>query len=991
MAVPTTPPNPNDGLPKFQKPVRPTLDTALPSSDSLPPESINFRGASLVNIDEAKEKEVSEKLAKLSKKLGSNSTLKPIYRDLTVEHLLVNGWDRYEHLMPKVVEMKSWVTDVLQEQKRSTEIAEARSQRGQKYDEMYTLITTLLQRHYIANRVVSNFDYKILSSLVANEILGLGPIEPLWRDDRISEIMINGPHTVRIEMGGRLMDVPGARFRDTEHALEVAQQILAPIGRTIDVSHPLQDGSLVDGSRVNIVHPAIAEKGPYITIRRFPDTVFSLKELVKFGSMNEDMATDLGNWIGAGFSTVVIGGTGSGKSLSLCARLPTPDTFTTMGEVEVGDYVLDENGEPTMVTAKYPQPLNPCFELTFSDGTKVVADENHNWFTSTRSARRAVSRQENVSTMRDAARKPMATPEDLAAIQELYNAREELTSPATIIREVPHLRDVIYNVSKKLTAVEKKVGGPTFYNSKELFDTVTAHISGPRNDQRYKSTVESIVTTREIYETLRTSSGHANHAVRMVSKPVPYAEKDLIVAPYTFGAWLGDGYFTSGDLCGIDGEVFLNIAHEGYVEKFRKADPRNKTPFYQVRFENLRNDLKALGVLKPSKGSVGIQSKFIPEEYLYSSEEQRKALIAGLLDTDGTVSKSTGCVQFTNSNKKIIDGFRQVIHSLGYQSTLRERIPTYTYKGEKKQGKVSYTVSFFAKDDVFRLERKNVIHRELRAVKSQGHRMEYRYIVDCVPVESVPTACISVDSPNHLYLCTDSFITTHNTSTLNALSGCVPAGERVLVIEDTSELRLHPDRDILYLQARQAQHENSGAVTIRDLVKNALRMRPDRIVVGEVRDFAAYDMLQAMNTGHDGSMTTVHANDARSGVERLVNLLSEGGESAVESNRVLSLISSGVDLFVTIQRYEDGSRRCSGIYEIPNTVTVEDGRVNLEPIPLWEFVQDSSEMDEDDGIAKVVGHWERINDLSDSMKKKHRMDYREKLTFDQIIALSNQS
>jgi pilus assembly protein CpaF len=544
MVVPIRPPKPGDEESQpSQKPVRPVVsDTDTPD---LPHEkTTSFRGASLGSADEDRENEIAEKLAKLTRKLGNKSNLNPIYQDLTVEDLLVNDWERYEYLMPKVVAVKAWVTEVLQEQNRSTEIAEARLKRGHKYDEMYTLITSLLQRYYMSNRVVSTLDYKILSAMVANEILGLGPIEPLWRDNRISEIMVNGPYTVRIEMAGRLMDVPGVRFRDQEHANEVAQQILAPIGRSVDVSHPLADGSLVDGSRVNIVHPAIAEKGPYITIRRFPDTVFSLKELVKFGSMSEEMATDLGNLIGAGLSTVIIGGTGSGK-----------------------------------------------------------------------------------------------------------------------------------------------------------------------------------------------------------------------------------------------------------------------------------------------------------------------------------------------------------------------------------------------------------------------------------------------------------------TSTLNALSACIPPGERVLVIEDTSELRLHPDRDILYLQARPAQHEGSGAVTIRDLVKNALRMRPDRVVVGEVRDFAAYDMLQAMNTGHDGSMTTVHANDARSGIERLVNLLSEGGESAADSSRVLSLISSGVDLFVTIQRYEDGSRRCSGIYEIPNTVTVKDGRVSLEPVPLWEFVQDSADLDEDsvDGILKVTGHWERKNELSESMIEKKRLRYRERLTYEQICELAEQS
>lgn len=997
MAVPNRPPvagKADDGknpTPET-KPVRPTI--SIP--DDLNLDTHSFKGHTLDNEDDKEAKILAEKLDKLTSRLGPRVEINPLYSALTAEHLLVHGWERYEYLMPKVIKTKEWLTDVLQQQNRNVEVAEARTKRGAKYDEMYSLITSLLERYYMQEKVVSGFDNKILTALVANEILGLGPLEPLWRDQRISEIMVNGPYKIRIEMGGRLMDVPGAQFRDAEHALEVAQQILAPINRSIDVSHPLQDGSLVDGSRVNIVHPSIAEKGPYITIRRFPDTVFTLRELVKFGSMNEDMATDLGNWIGLGLSAIIVGGTGSGKANALNTLLPTPYTMTTMGEVKVGDYVLDENGKPTKVLAYYPQPLNPCFDVIFSDGTVVTSDENHNWLTSTRSARRAVSRRENTGKIKDAKRTRVATDEEIAKVMAFYNSvTTEIVSPVEIISVVPRLRNIIYNLAKTLTPVKKEIGGKVFYARKELLELVIAKAHSIINDQRHKSAVESVVTTREIFETLKTSTGHTNHAVRMLSQAVPYEEKDLIVQPYTFGAWLGDGFSREGVVCGADEEVFTNITNEGYLVERRRVQEKSeirKTDFHILKFEGLRDQLKALGVLKTDEGS-GVETKFIPDEYLYSSVEQRKALIAGLLDTDGTVSKSTGNVQFINSNKSIIDGFRQIIHSLGYQSTLRQKIPTYTYKGEKKQGKMSYTVSFFAKEDMFRLERKNEIHRGFRELKSQGHRMEWRYIVDVVPVESVPTACITVDSPNSLYLCSDAFIVTHNTSSLNALSGCIPPGERVLVIEDTSELRLHPERDILYLQARPAQNDDNREVSIRALVKNALRMRPDRIVVGEVRDFSAYDMLQAMNTGHDGSMTTIHANDAHSGVERLVNLLSEGGESAVESNRVLSLISSGVDLFVTIQRYEDGSRRCSGIYEIPNMVSVADGQVNLEPIPLWEFVQNTAASDEDaiDGIAKVTGVWERRADLSDSMKKKHRTNHRPWMSLEEIYAMSDQA
>ena len=542
MAVPMKPPTGDNNeerpqVPKlpqagqFRRPVRPTDASGEPEVVR------SFRGASLDDKEDAEEKIVQERMKNLSKVTNERvQGATKFHSELTSDDLITNSWGRYEHLMPKVVEVKSWLTGLLAEQNRTVEVAAARAQRGKKYDEMYALMEQLLIRHFTSERVVSGQDSKILMALVINEILGLGPIEPLWRDDRISEIMVNGPFRIRIEMQGKLLDVPGARFRDADHLLDVSQQILAPVNRTIDVAHPLADGSLVDGSRVNIVHPVLAKDGPYITIRRFPDTVFSLQQLVAFNSMNEDMATDLGNWIHAGLSTVVIGGTGSGK-----------------------------------------------------------------------------------------------------------------------------------------------------------------------------------------------------------------------------------------------------------------------------------------------------------------------------------------------------------------------------------------------------------------------------------------------------------------TSTLNALSGCIPPGERVLVIEDTSELRLHPERDILYLQARTAQQDGHGAVTIRDLVRNALRMRPDRIVVGEVRGFEAYDMLQAMNTGHDGSMTTVHANDARSGVERLVNLLSEG-DGAVESNRVLSLISSGVDLFVTIQRYEDGSRRCSGIYEIPNRVHVAEGKSDLEPIPLWEFVREG--LDEND---KITGHWEKKEPLSDSMRRKHSLEHQRHMDIEEIYKMSEQA
>lgn len=453
---------------------------------------------------------------------------------LSAEEVISNDYDRhYARLEEKVVEVKTWLQEILNEQNKTQDVADARREKGAKYQEVKTLLDQLLVRYFAQERIVRKEDATILSSLVINEILGLGPIEPLWQDPRITEIMVNGPYRTRVEINGRLVTAKGVRFRDQEHLLDTAQQILAPLNKTIDVAHTFEDGRLPDGSRINVTHPVIGPGGPYLTIRRFPEEVFTVRKLVDMGSMTEEMAEEIGNLIYHACSTSVSGGTGSGK-----------------------------------------------------------------------------------------------------------------------------------------------------------------------------------------------------------------------------------------------------------------------------------------------------------------------------------------------------------------------------------------------------------------------------------------------------------------TSMLNALSGCIPDDERIITIEDNLELRLHPSRDVVAMEARRSHQGDKNNVTIRDLVRNSLRQRPDRIVVGEVRDGAAYDMLQAMNTGHEGSMTTVHANDAYGAIDRLVNLISEIGE--LDSNQALSLIANGVDIIVSISRYEDGSRRVSTISEIPARVDAKDGRVSLEPIILWEFVQTG-----EDENNMIVGEYVRKNELSENFIKRHRLDKKPRLTIEELYKLSD--
>jgi pilus assembly protein CpaF len=174
------------------------------------------------------------------------------------------------------------------------------------------------------------------------------------------------------------------------------------------------------------------------------------------------------------------------------------------------------------------------------------------------------------------------------------------------------------------------------------------------------------------------------------------------------------------------------------------------------------------------------------------------------------------------------------------------------------------------------------------------------------------------------------------TTLLNALSSHIPHDERIITIEDAAELQLqlpHVGR----LETRPANAEGKGELRQRELVKNALRMRPDRIIIGECRGEEAFDMLQAMNTGHEGSMTTVHANNPRDAVKRLEQMVGMAGASMTVAS-VRSQIASAVRVIVQLQRLPDGSRRITSVCEI----TGMEGEV-LQMQELYKFVKESTD------------------------------------------------
>ena len=167
---------------------------------------------------------------------------------------------------------------------------------------------------------------------------------------------------------------------------------------------------------------------------------------------------------------------------------------------------------------------------------------------------------------------------------------------------------------------------------------------------------------------------------------------------------------------------------------------------------------------------------------------------------------------------------------------------------------------------------------------------------------------------------------TGKTTLLNALSSAIPDADRIVTIEDAAELRLN-QRHVLRLEARPKNIEGEGEIAIRELVRNSLRMRPDRIIVGEVRGAEALDMLQAMNTGHDGSLCTVHANSTRDALSRVETMvLMAGFDLPVRAIR--QQVASAIDLIIHLERLEDGSRRVAAITEVQrmesDVITLQD-------------------------------------------------------------------
>nr|WP_308066794.1 replicative DNA helicase [Microtetraspora sp. AC03309] len=497
----------------------------------------------------------------------------------------------------------------------------------------------------------------------------------------------------------------------------------------------------------------------------------------------------LTNGLHPGQMIVVAARPAIGKALALDTPLPTPTGWTTMGEVKVGDYLIGADGKPTRVVAATEVMCGrPCYEVEFSDGAVIVADAQHQWLTDTRASR----------------------------------------------------------------------------------ESAQAAASGYDRYRNQKTSAE-VRTTEEIAATLwcDTAEKRLNHTVGN-ARPLDLPDRDLLIPPYALGVWLGDGHsgsalFTTGDpeIAGHVAAEGLRVEHRGgllYAMLLPEPEPIAEQPCIvcgkpftpetaQVgtrgrecgcrprnsehgssrppmcpdcggpssglrQCQKCRNDHGTVHAQLRKLGVLG--DKHIPGVYLRASEAQRRALLAGLLDTDGYIS-AAGTVQFAVTDRRLAEDAWELILSLGYTATWTSKeVP-----GRTEAGSASYVITFTPSDKVFRLSHKNA------RVNTDAHPgATYRTITEARPVTSVPVRCVEVDNADHMYLASRACVPTHN-STLGldfARSAAIKNG-LTTVIFSLEMSRNEITMRLLSAEARVALHTmRSGLMNDDDWTRMARRM-----------------------------------------------------------------------------------------------------------------------------------------------------------------------
>lgn len=784
----------------------------------------------------------------------------------------------------------------------------------------------------IANSVIDEKSADLIRSdrlrLVAeviDEVTGFGPITGLLLDPTVSEIMVNGPNQVYVERKGKLV-LSDVTFRDSDHVMHIIERIVSPLGRRIDESSPMVDARLPDGSRVNAIIPPISLKGPCITIRKFSKDPFTVGDLINFGTLTVEMAKFLEAAVKVRLNIVVSGGTGSGK----CVTYETPIMVGSGDVVPIGRLVEDKlaaranvfepdgwvwcrGGEEVIsydfatrrfVRAKIQayfrhRAPDELFEVTTVSGRTVTVTGEHPFFVMRGGRIEEVRAEELLPGEAIAVPAPEGEavegrPADLYELLEGIDGLRVAGDPGLAVAlALGMARRRALAGARRLAAAQ---GGFACCDA-QLVDGNA--ISVPEFAGLLKGFGMSLGQLGEAHPD-RALTFTAGKGARGGKARIPRSTSPELMRFY--------GLVLAGGTVDTDGV------------RFEAKDPA-------LHREFLESGTKLFGVSGYRSSSAARWSRIRSEAVAVFLRD-----VLGIPFGEGrTGRKIPGWVHSLTRDEVVafLQGFigwwRQSCSRGGIMAYSKEFASSLSFLAlraglwaELDHGPDGWCVRFFAECPACAAGYPGLGWDPVagvRRVSGHGHR----YVYD-VTVEGT-----------HNFVAGFGGMLAHNTTTLNVLSSFIPPDERIVTIEDAAELQLRQDH-VVPLETRPPNIEGKGAITMRDLVRNALRMRPDRIVVGEVRGGEALDMLQAMNTGHDGSLTTGHANSPRDMLSRLETMvLMAGMELPVRAIR--EQIASGIDLIVHQSRLRDGSRKITAITEV---VGMEGDIITLQDIFVFE-------------------------------------------------------
>ena len=837
------------------------------------------------------------------------------------------------------------------------------------------------------------------AELIVQNMIGYGLLEPLLNDDSLEEVMVVGTKKhVYVYHRKHGMCKTNIVFETDAEIEKIINRIARSIGRRVDLTSPLLDARLPDGSRVNATIPPVSLDGPSLTIRKFRKDPLTIVDIIKFGTMTTDLAAFL--WLVAeGYGVkpanfLVSGGTGSGKTTTLnCLGSFIPPTDRVISIEDTAELQLpiehwirletrppnvEGRGEINMeMLLKNTLRMRPdriiVGEVRGAEARTLLAAMNtgQNGCLGTLHANTA---RETITRLTSA---PMNVPKimipslDFIFMQNRFSYKGKTVRRITEIAEVVGIENgevkinIIYEWDPRDDTI-KPTGVPCVLKNKiaELrgvsLKEVDAEIERRKRVLEYmvENNLRSIKDVGRIIREYYVNAERLLQEIAGIQKRKEEEKKEPREKKRTYLLLVGGEEEEAKEI------VLDENAHRRIVRVENEKNPRYLVPLPKLssREKQLLEDIENRAVKE-----IDIDPESIPDR-----EERKRVFMQRVLEVIERYFPEVRLAKRKDIAKLVVNNMvgYSLLEFLLNDDQLEEIMVIGTkkpvYVTHRDYGNCRTNLIFDTDEEIIRIIEKIAASVGRRIDKSSplldARLSDGSRVNATIPPISLdgPTITIrkfrsqpltvvnliefrtlNIEVAAYLWLVVEGLgikpgnvlaaggAGSGKTTTLNVLCSFIPETERVITIEDTAELTL-PVEHVVRLETRPPNVEGEGEVTMDDLVKNTLRMRPDRIIVGEVRGREARTLFTAMNTGHDGCMGTVHANSARETLIRLTNPPME----------VPEIMLPALDLILMQNKIYHEGKTLRRITEVAEVVSDEHGRVSLNNVYEWDPKKD---------------------------------------------------